>query len=442
MTLASAQQQLNALSRHLHQQRDQLLEAWRAAVQTDPELTTSSSLSRIALDDHLPGILTAFEDRLRADHAVSAVKADVEQRTQASEHGSHRWQQGYDFRETLREWGHLQLALLAELDRYAAEHPPVPQEVMARSRAAVAALCMEGSCESASRYLRLQQAEAASRMQDLEESFNALQTLENERAALLHETAHDLHGSVGVIANVGKVLAQLQVEGSQRDRFHQLLQQHIHSMSVLLKELMELARLEAGRETLQIQPFDAAARLREICDGLRPLAVQRDLFLRHEGPATLPVQGDPVKLLRIVQNLVLNALKATQQGGVIVSWFLRTDKDAQQWSVRVQDSGPGLQTQAAAPLLAALKDATEDAQSSVVGAHSSSRPRNAQIPVLPRSETQEQPLSPPSGEGIGLTIVKRLCELLGASVELNTASGSGTTIQISFPLHYTPHPQV
>src|SRR5579863_4211027 len=252
------QQQLNAVSKHLHQHRDQLLRAWRAAVEADPELTTSSSLSRIDLDDHLPSILTTFEDRLRADNAVIAVKVDVDQRTHAAEHGSHRWQQGYDFRETLREWGHLQLALLAELDRYSVDHPTVSEEVMARARAGAATLCMEGNCDSASRYLRLQQAEAASRMRDLEQTFNALQKLENERAALLRETAHDLRGSVGVIANVGTVLAQPQVEETQRDHFHQLLQQHIRSMSALLTELLELARLEAGQEKLQLQVFEAS----------------------------------------------------------------------------------------------------------------------------------------------------------------------------------------
>jgi signal transduction histidine kinase len=43
----------------------------------------------------------------------------------------------------------------------------------------------------------------------------------------------------------------------------------------------------------------------------------------------------------------------------------------------------------------------------------------------------------PSGEGIGLSIVKRLCEVLGATLELETAPGLGTTIRIAFPLHYT-----
>ena len=433
---ASDQHQLNALATHLRQQRDQLLTAWRGGVERDPELITSASLSRIALEDHLPGILTAFEDRLREEDAVGLVRVNVEQRKQAAEHGVHRWQQGYDFRETLREWGHLQSALLAELERFWSGRASVPNEIMGRARRAVAALCMEGICESASRYLRLQQAEAAGRMRDLEQSFNALQKLENERAGLLRETAHDLRGSVGVIANVGTALAQHQIEGTQRDQFYRLLQQHIHSMSAQLTQWMELARLEAGQEALQIQTFDASARLRQVCEGLLPLALQRNLFLRQEGSPTLPVEGDPVKLHRIVQNLVLNALKATEKGGVIVRWFLHTDTGAQQWSVCVQDTGPGLHTTAAAPLRAALKEVTEEVCASDPATDPSVERSNAASPSLLPSQSDHPSTEPPSGEGIGLTIVKRLCELLGASVELNTAVGTGTTIQINFPLHY------
>lgn len=67
---ASEKQQLNAVSRHLQQHRDQVLEAWRSAVQADLELITSSSLSRIALDDHLPSILETFENHLLLSAAL------------------------------------------------------------------------------------------------------------------------------------------------------------------------------------------------------------------------------------------------------------------------------------------------------------------------------------------------------------------------------------
>lgn len=59
---------------------------------------------------------------------------------------------------------------------------------------------------------------------------------------------------------------------------------------------------------------------------LRPAAAQRNLFLKCRGPKSLPVEGDSLKLQRIVQNLLLNALKATQHGGVVVRWSAGTEK--------------------------------------------------------------------------------------------------------------------
>lgn len=431
-----AQEQLDSLSTFLYLQRGHLLQSWRESLARDPELTTSTTLSRAALDDHLPGILNGLEERLRAEHPLSAMQADLQQRNLAAEHGSQRWQHGYDLRETMREWGHLQLTLLAEVERYATEHPDVTREVMSDARSAVATLCMEGTCESASRYLRLQRAEAASRMRDLEDSLNALQRLENERAALLRETAHDLRGSMGVIANVSNVLAHTDVAGPQRGHFQRLLQQHIHSTSGLLGDLMQLTRLEAGQDPLELESFDAAARLRELCEALKPFAAERKLFLRHEGPENLPVEGDPLKLQRILQNLLLNALKATERGGVIVHWFGPSRETANQWRLRVQDTGPGLSTTAAIPLRKALRDATHEAHAAEASsAAERGEPPHTDPPLLPSQSTTN---SAPSGEGIGLTIVKRLCELLEATIELETAQGRGTMIQITFPMHYSP----
>jgi hypothetical protein len=203
---ATGQKQLDALAAYLGQRQGELLAAWRKAVHEDPELTTSLRLSRGALDDHIPKIIGDFARRLRAEHALDAMQVDLEQRSDAAQHGSHRWQQGYDIRETMREWGHLQFVLLRELEAYQSRQPRLESEVMPAAREILAVLCTEGNCESASRHVRLLQTEAASRVRDFEASLKALQALENERAALLRETAHDLRGSVGVIANATAVL--------------------------------------------------------------------------------------------------------------------------------------------------------------------------------------------------------------------------------------------
>ncbi len=403
----------------------------------DAELTTSSGLSGGALDDHIPSIIDDLARRLRSEHARDPSPAGRQGRRDAAEHGMHRWQQGYDIRETMREWGHLDSVILRELDRYAADRPRIGSEVLSIAREALVTLCMEGTCESATRYVRLQQAEAASRVRDLESSLRALQALEDERSRLLRETAHDLRGSVGVLASTTALLAKPQVDGPARDHFHNLLQQRIRSMGGLLTDLVELARLEAGQNPMRIELFDAAERLREYCEALRPAAAERSLFLKWKGPHSLPVQGDPVKLQRIVQNLLLNALKATQRGGVVVRWWPGAGKAPRQWLLSIGDTGPGFALQSAGPLRHALKRATEAAHRVEAGAaDTDDEPdRHGQADVLvARSGPGSAEL--PSGEGIGLSIVKRLCEVLGATLELETAPGHGTTIRIAFPMRY------
>lgn len=398
-------------------------------------------MSRSALDDHIPRILDDFARRLCVTDAQDPAPVEAQQRQDAAEHGMHRWQQGYDIREAVREWGHIETVIMRELDGYAAGNPQLDPEVLSTARESLLKLGIEGTSESAARYVRLQQAEAAGRVRDLESSLHALQMLEDERSKLLRETAHDLRGSVGVLASTTALLAQPQVTGPARDRFHNLLQQRIRSMGALLSDLVELARLEAGQSPLKIEPFDAAERLREYCELLRPAAAERNLFLKCKGPAFLPVEGDQLKLQRIVQNLLLNALKATQHGGVVVRWSGGKGKSARQWVLSIGDTGPGFALQSAGPLRHALKRATDAAHSAEAQAADPPPPPARPVERTPSDvlTTASGPGSAtlPSGEGIGLSIVKRLCEVLGATLELETAPGHGTTIRIAFPVRYS-----
>jgi signal transduction histidine kinase len=209
-------------------------------------------------------------------------------------------------------------------------------------------------------------------------------------------------------------------------------------MSALLTDLVELARLEAGQSPLKVEAFDASERLRECCELLRPAAAGRNLFLKCKGPASLAVEGDPIKLQRIVQNLLLNALKATRHGGVVVRWSAAKGKGARHWLLSIGDTGPGFALQSAGPLRHALKRATDAArqvESQAADSSDSATQREAGDVLAAGSGPGSASL--PSGEGIGLSIVKRLCEVLGATLELETAPGHGTTIRIAFPLRYS-----
>ena len=137
-----------------------------------------------------------------------------------------------------------------------------------------------------------------------------------------------------------------------------MLKLGVQSLNRLLADLMDQARLEAGHERRQVANFDVASLLKEFCDSTRPLAAERNLFLLANGPSTLMVDGDAGKIQRIVQNLVLNAIKVTETGGVKVTWEAGNNLNVAQWALCVQDTGPGFKRGSASPLERVLKRAT------------------------------------------------------------------------------------
>jgi signal transduction histidine kinase len=428
---------LAALAQHLGARRKHVLRNWQHAVDRDPELTTSSSLSRAQFNDHIPQVLDAFERRLQADNAVDKDDAFAEEKKSAAEHGLHRWQQGYNQRETMREWGHLHYCVLTELEVYARAHPQLPPGVMLIARRALVRLCSEGVCESAARYEQLQRTEAASRVLDLESALRQLQNMERQRAETWREAAHDLRGTVHVISSASTLVAKEAAADPSRTTASQVLQRSVASLRGLLTDMMDLARLEAGQEHRRVAPFDAAQVLREFCDTFRPLATQRNLFLDAQGPRSLVVEGDSVKVLRIAQNLVLNALKATERGGVRVLWEARAVSGVQQWLLYVQDTGRGFhKASPAAPLEQALREATVEAHEMEAGAEPAPMLKSESTPAS-ADEASARGDAGIGGEGIGLSIVKRLCELLDATMELETAPGAGTTFRIVLPCSYS-----
>jgi signal transduction histidine kinase len=249
----SIKSELSRLAVHLAERREQILRSWLRAVELDPELTTPSGISRTQFNDHIPQVLDAFGHRLQAEDESEKAQAHSEQKRSAAEHGLHRWQQGYNQRETIREWGHLQYAVLNELEDYGRAHPQLQGDVMPVARRALVRLCGEGVAESAARYERLQRTEAAGRMRELESALQQLQNLDRQRAETWREAAHDLRGTVGVITNASAILTREAKTDPTRAPISQILQRSVNSLRGLLSDLMDLARLEAGQEYRRLQ---------------------------------------------------------------------------------------------------------------------------------------------------------------------------------------------
>jgi signal transduction histidine kinase len=428
----AGEQRAHLASALLHRRRA-ILDAWRAAGDAAGGCNIASSLSRVQFNDHIPAVLDCLAHTIEGLPGCDDAAAEAIQTGRVCDHGLQRWQQGYPLRDLVREWGHLQIVVADELERYAAAHPSLEPDVMPAARRAWMALCADGITESATQYWHLHQAESAGHVHDLERALDALRAMEISRAEGWRRAAHDLRGSVTVVKSAATLL---EAGGADPERVEVagMLNTGISSLHDMLEDLLGLARLEAGHEQRELTSFDAAALLRDFCSAAQATAADRGLFLKTDGPETLEVEGDKPKVFRILQNLFLNAVKYTQHGGIRVTWGLDEGRDTDRWTFSVQDTGPGIDENDAAPFAQELHDATN------VADHAREASTDRRRDMLPAATLASASPAPPRhgqpGEGIGLSIVKRLCELLDASLELATSAGQGSTFRVILPRAY------
>ena len=117
------------------------------------------------------------------------------------------------------------------------------------------------------------------------------------------------------------------------------LQSNALALAELVGDVLDMARLDAIKVELQMSEFSLNALLAEECTSIFPLAQTKDLRLHCEAQKTVWLRNDRVKLVRVVRNLVGNAIKYTETGNVTVSMSLAADRGA---LIAVRDTGIGI----------------------------------------------------------------------------------------------------
>ncbi|RIV19855.1 PAS domain S-box protein [Fibrisoma montanum] len=249
--------------------------------------------------------------------------------------------------------------------------------------------------------------------EDMIQEMDAIRSQIRQRGEFLRQTSHDLRGSFGVISGAAMLLNLMHSE-EERNHMLSMLQRNVRQVTQMLTQLMDYSRLESGQEQVRITAFDAAQLLRELVDSLRPVANEKQLIITIDGPDQLQVESDDVKVQRIAQNLLLNAINytgssetrsgETRSGEIVLSW--QPGETQGNWSFSVQDTGPGLPETVMEQLT-----------------HQSATP----------SDKPTKSAGNKSSEGIGLVIVQQLCSLLGARITVDSSPDTGTRFQIDLP---------
>ena len=181
---------------------------------------------------------------------------------------------------------------------------------------------------------------------------------------------------------------------------------------------------------MHITEFNAADLLTELSESVIPMAVGKGLLIKYNGPETLKIEGDSIKIRRVAHNLIVNAIRYTEVGEVTIQWGFEEkpnkNKKSQKggtWYFTVGDTGSGIPQEKVTEVT--LFNSDEENKPEVVVNNNNNNGNNELIPLVANS-----------GEGIGLYIVKRLCELLSAKMEVVSRPGEGTLFKISIPSKY------
>nr|WP_295927645.1 sensor histidine kinase [uncultured Dyadobacter sp.] len=399
----------------LAERQEGLLNNWRTACERELSSNCAANLNRKQFINKVPLMLDALAERL------DGRGKDTDVGILAAEHGLHRWQKGYVLIELVTEMRHLSRILFSEVRAFWELHPLTSATVIAFSYEHLSEFGNQINTGSIAQYADLQRQAASDRAEALQKALIKLNDIGRQRTDLLRHSSHDLRGSFGALQGAAALLEMVIESDQERVDVLEILRRNLTNCRTLVTQLMDLARLEAGQETMQMQRFDAGQLLTDLVIGYQPLAAERGLTLKSDGPAHLDVRCDPVLLQRIIQNLVLNALKHTPSGWVLVAWAAENDNC---WSVKVQDTGPGLAILPEAGRT--IREPGPSEQPFKDFAREEKEPDTPDAVAMPHSKSTFSY----KGEGIGLSIVKELCDLLRADLEIESRQGNGTTFRI------------
>lgn len=232
----------------------------------------------------------------------------------------------------------------------------------------------------------------------------SFQDVNEAPAALWRQAVHDLRGLLSVVSTVTTVL-QRPSSNERREVLLAVLDRNVGGMCKLLNGVADLARLDATQEQAVLRPLDLSLVLGGLGGSFRELAACRGVQLESRGPRQLLGESDALMVTRMVQNLVLNAISYTRAGGVALTWGACDDMPAgSHWYFEIADMPCG----AAAGI---------------------------NEPQLLAAPSPAAAWTPGAGEGIGLSIVKRLCAALGGRMQI-VCKGTARSTRIELPRRY------
>jgi signal transduction histidine kinase/DNA-binding response OmpR family regulator/HAMP domain-containing protein len=272
--------------------------------------------------------------------------------------------------------------------------------------------------EEQNRELELQQRELTAQSSELTEQNRELEVQKNQlseanklKTSFLSNMSHELRTPLNSVIALSGVLSRRLAKQIPDEElsYLEVIERNGKNLLSLINDVLDISRIESGMEEVEPTQFDLCAAIDDVASMIQPQAAEKNLYLKNAaGDCKVQIITDASKFRHILQNLISNAVKFTEKGGVDISVKKLDDKVA----IVVADTGIGI----SAEHLPHIFDEFRQADSGVSRRF--------------------------GGTGLGLAIAKKYANLLGGSILVRSVQGEGSDFTLTLPIVYDENNQI